>query len=299
MNVGIGYRPKLAPSLLARPHDVDFVEIVAESWRDRRELLALREIWPIVPHGVKLSLGSAEGIDPERARTLGTLARELRAPFVSEHIAFVHAGGRDIGHLTELPMTTEAVRVLARNVAVAKRALPDVPLLLENVARSFVWTTEHTMHEGEFHARVCEATGCDLLLDVANLYANARNAGVDPFALLATYPLDRVAMLHVAGGETKDGFYFDTHAHPVPEPVFALAAHVLARREVPVLLERDANLGDEAAIFGEVARLRENFGVPEALIAAQSKMAVTLTGTDQASPAIVRARGVLARKHSH
>jgi len=335
--VGIGYRRELAHALLARPDAVDFMEVVAEACREpaqRREATALAEVWPVVPHGVKLSLGSAEGIDEGRARDFGRLARELRAPVVSEHVSFVRAGGREIGHLTELPMTREAVAVVVRNVATLRRALPDVPLLLENVARAFVWAeTDHEMQEGEFHAAVAEATGCDLLLDVGNLYANAVNAGLDPFAVLASYPLDRVAMLHVAGGVFEHGFYFDTHGHPVPEPVFALVERVFALRgALPVLLERDADYDAHVAILKEAARLRDlgrdaplgsggteksekiakfakeklakSFAnsalFSDALALAQSRLAEELTVHDapHASPAVVRARGVLERKRA-
>lgn len=323
--VGIGYRRELAHALLARPETVDFVEVVAEACREpaqRREASALAEVWPVVPHGVKLSLGSAEGIDVGRARDFGRLARELRAPVVSEHVSFVRAGGREIGHLTELPMTREALNVVVRNAATLRRALPDVPLLLENVARAFVWAdADHEMGEGDFHAAVAEATGCDLLLDVGNLYANAINANQDPFAVLASYPLDRVAMLHVAGGVFERGFYFDTHGHAVPDPVFALVEKVFALRgPLPVLLERDADYDAHVAILSEVERLRaiarEAHGSTEArnrksspfqiselsrdLALAQSLLAEALTRPDpvDASPAIVRARGVLERKRA-
>src|SRR5688572_24237208 len=138
--VGIGFRPELSAGLLRAPHTVDFLEVVAESLYSRadwlREAIALREVWPVVPHGVKLSLASAEGVDLDRARKLGELARQLRAPMVTEHIALTRAGGREIGHLTAVPFTREAVSVVARNVAATRRFLPDVPFLLENIA----WT---------------------------------------------------------------------------------------------------------------------------------------------------------------
>ena len=321
---GIGYRRELAHALLAAPDAVDFVEVVAEACRDatsRREAIALAEVWPVVPHGVKLSVGSAEGIDLARARELGKLARELKAPLVSEHVSFVRAGGREIGHLTELPMTRAAVRVVARNVDALRRVLPDVPLLLENVARAFVWGDgDHEMEEGEFHAAVTEATGCDLLLDLGNLHANAVNAGLDPFAVLASYPLERVAMLHVAGGVLEDGFYFDTHAHAVPEAVFALVERVLGERDVPVLLERDGGYQAHAAIVAEARRLRACSGrapapasawprraplraagvAPAALVAAQARLAAQLTCAEagELSTAILRARSVLERKRA-
>ena len=193
----------------------------------RREARAIAELWPVVPHGVKLSLGSADGIDLDKARKLGALARELQAQAISEHVAMTRGGGREIGHLTALPFTREAVAVLARNVAAARRVLPDVPLLLENIAWTFRWP-EDALPEGEFYQEVVKATGCDLLLDVANLYANARNAGADPEKALLSYPLDRVAMVHVAGGAVEDGFYEDTHAHSVPDAVFDLLERLLA-----------------------------------------------------------------------
>jgi uncharacterized protein (UPF0276 family) len=257
--VGIGWRPELAGDLLATPDAVDLVEVLAEaaaSGPARREARAIAEAWPVAVHGVKLSLGSAEGIDLERAGRLGDLAREVRATCISEHIAFVRAGGIEIGHLTALPFTREAVAVVARNVAAARRRLPDVPLLLENVAWSFRWA-EDAMDEGDFHCEVAEATGCDLLLDVGNLYANALNAGRDPIRLLERYPLERVAMLHVAGGVLEDGFYFDSHAHPVSNSMFDLVAAALERvGEVPVVLERDGSFPPFAETHAELSRLR-------------------------------------------
>src|SRR5262245_24545504 len=228
--VAVGFRPELAADLLRAPEAVDFVEVVAETCfvqpSLRREACAASEIWPVVPHGLKLSLGSAEGVDLERGRRLGALARELRAPFISEHVAITRGGGREIGHLTPLPFTREAVRVLARNVGAVRRVLPDVPLLLENVAWTFRWPDD-AIPEGDFYREVVEATGCDLLLDVANLFANAVNAGQEPACALRSYPLDKVAMVHMAGGAPSDGFYLDTHAHAVPEEVFELLARAL------------------------------------------------------------------------
>jgi uncharacterized protein len=259
-SIGIGLRSEIAADLLARPEVVDFVEVVAETCfvqaHARREARALAERWPVVPHGVKLSLGSADGIDPERARMLGDLARELGAPLLSEHVAITRGGRHAIGHLTPTPRTPEAVRVIARNVAEARRHLPDLPLLLENIAWSLRWSGDE-MDEASFHAAIAEATGCDLLLDLGNLRANAYNEGKDPLSVLLAYPLERVAMVHLAGGVVEDGFYFDNHAAPVPVEVFSLLEALFARvGPVPVLLERDANFPpfDELAAELHAAR---------------------------------------------
>ncbi|WP_437488891.1 DUF692 domain-containing protein [Sorangium sp. So ce1014] len=332
--VGIGFRPEIAADLLAAPAAVDFVEVVAEacfsSPAARREASAIARIWPVVPHGVKLSLGSAAGVDLDRARRLGALCRELAAPVVSEHVAFVRGGGREIGHLTALPYTLEAARVVARNVAAARRALPDIPLLLENAARTLRFPDD-ALEEGSFYAEVAARTGCDLLLDVGNVYANAVNAGVDPGALVRSYPLDRVAMIHIAGGAREHGFYFDTHAHPVPAPVFALLAAVLARTgPVPILLERDGDFPPFAALADELATVRElaraapprpappasraaslqiSTGEPPAeapaLAAVQARVAELLIAPIEPSPAdvrpfaaeeVARSRAILQRK---
>jgi uncharacterized protein (UPF0276 family) len=258
--VGLGFRPEVAADLLRQPEIVDCVEVVADTcfaqpsaWR---EACAIAEILPVVPHGVKLSLGSASGVDLGRARGLGALARELRAEAVTEHVALTRAGECEIGHLTPLPFTRDSVRVVARNVASVRRVLPDVPFLLENIAWTFRWP-EDEMPEGAFYAQVAEATGCGLLLDVANLYANARNAGIAPSRALAEFPLDRVDMMHVAGGVLEHGFFLDTHAQAVPDAVFALVEAALAATgAVPVILERDDAFPPFAELASEIDHLR-------------------------------------------
>lgn len=328
--VGLGFRPEIGADLLRSPRVVDFVEVVAETCfvqpAARREAQALTELWPVVPHGVKLSLGSAEGIDAERARALGELARELRAPVISEHVAFVRSRDREIGHLTALPSTRAAVDVVCRNVDAARRLLPDVPLLLENVAWSFAWP-DPEMHEGDFHAEVARRTGCPLLFDVGNAYANAVNSGADPWAFARRFPLERVGMLHLAGGIREHGFYFDDHAHAVPEPVFELLERVLKSvGNVPILLERDALFPEFGELAAELARCRSaQRGLPPIRAAtrapellseadaaaraelelAQREAAHALTDVEEPAPkacarfgaeALARSRAILKRK---
>ncbi|MBK9263610.1 MAG: DUF692 domain-containing protein [Polyangiaceae bacterium] len=258
---GLGFREEIAADLLRFPNAVDFVEVVAESCyvkpAARREAKAVAEIWPVVPHGVKLSLGAAEGIDPARARALGALAKDLRAPVISEHVAFVRSGQREIGHLTALPFTRTAIAVVCRNVDRARRHLPDVPLLLENVAWTFQWP-ESEMAEGDFYSEIATRTGCSLLLDVGNLYANAINSGKNPITFAESFPLNRIGMIHLAGGILEHAFYFDDHAHAVADDVFALLQSVLAKTgPVPILIERDALFPPFCELRSEVDRCRE------------------------------------------
>lgn len=254
--VGLGYRRELAASLLTAPSAVDFVEIIAESCFASepmlREVQGLAEIWPVLPHGIKLSLGSADGIDEDHARRLGALCRQLRAPLISEHVAFTRGRRREIGHLTQLPLSRTAVAVVARNLGRVRRHLPDVPFLLENPAWTLRWSDDE-MDEGSFFHEIVAATGCDLLLDIANIYANATNSGQDPLTLLRSYPLSRVAMVHMAGGAWREGFYVDTHCHPTPPAVWQLLAELVRiRGPLPIILERDGRYPPWAELKGEL-----------------------------------------------
>jgi uncharacterized protein (UPF0276 family) len=232
--VGIGWREELA-GFVARHGRLGFAEVVAESLHPARPLpdglAALRDRGvPLVPHGVRLSLGSAEAPDPGRVRHLAALAERLGSPLVSEHVAFVRAGGLEAGHLLPVPRTREALDVLATNVRLAQADL-GVPLALEHVAALLEWPAPE-LDEAAFLTELLERTGALLLLDLANLHANARNHGGDALALLDALPLERIAYVHVAGGVERDGLYHDTHAHPTPHAVLDLVAEVCARTAV-------------------------------------------------------------------
>ena len=204
-----------------------------------------------MPHGVSLSLGGAEPLDRDRLRHLARLAESAGAPLVSEHIAFVRAGGLEAGHLLPLPRTKEAVELLVANVKEAQASLP-VPLALENIAALFAWPHAE-MDEAAFVAEILERTDALLLLDLANVYANARNLGQDPAEFLDRIPLECIAYVHVAGGADVHGVYHDTHAHDTPAAVLDLLAELCARIAVPgVLLERDDRFPADAKLYAEL-----------------------------------------------
>lgn len=256
LGLGIGWRPELA-LMIERRRDVGFVELVAENHMGPRGLPAavhqLRERGvTTVPHGVSLSLGSADLPDPARLAALARLTREFDAPLVSEHVAFVRAGGFDSGHLLPVPRTREALDIVVRNVRAAQAVLP-APLALENIASLFCWPGAE-MSEADFWNELLDRTGALMLLDVENLYAEWRNHGFDAEGFLDRLPLDRVAYVHVAGGVTgPDGLYHDTHAHPLPTPVLALLQRVCERHCPPgILLERDDHFPADAVLHDEL-----------------------------------------------
>jgi uncharacterized protein (UPF0276 family) len=261
LGLGIGWRPELALDI-ERRRDLGFVEIVAENIDPDAipaSLLKLREAGvQVIPHGISLSLGGAEPIDPARARRLADLARRLDSPLVSEHIAFVRAGEMEAGHLLPLPRTNAALRILIDNVKMARELL-DVPLALENISALFEWPGGE-MSDAEFVSRVVEETDTGLLLDVANVWANARNLDGNSIVFLRHLPLERVAYVHVAGGEERDGTYHDTHAAPVSRDILDLLAELCQMTSIPgVMLERDDHFPDSQQLNSELDAIASAF----------------------------------------
>ncbi len=263
--VGIGWRPEIAGVVAGLP-GLGFAEVVAESVHGHGPLpdglAGLRERGvPVVPHGVRLSLGGAEAVDADRVTRFAAVAERLGAPLASEHIAFVRAGGVEAGHLLPLPRTREAVAATTANVRRVQAEL-SVPLALEPIAALFDWPDDE-LTEAQFVTEILDATGALLLLDVANVYANARNRGADPVALLDELPLDRVAYVHVAGGAEHDGVYHDTHTDAVGPAVLDLLAELCARHRPPaVMLERDGRYPPAGQLRAELDAIAAAAGHP-------------------------------------
>ncbi|WP_106247071.1 DUF692 domain-containing protein [Allonocardiopsis opalescens] len=264
LGVGIGWRPEIAGFVAALP-GLRFTEVIAESVdadHPDPQLLALRERGvTVVPHGVRLSLGGAEPVRPERVALLADRAQLLEAPLVSEHIAFVRAGGLEAGHLLPVPRNRAALDVLADNIRRTTDALP-VPLAVEPIAALFDWP-DAEYDEAGFLTELLDRTDALLLLDVANVYANARNRGEDPLDLIERLPLERIAYCHVAGGDDREGVYHDTHSHPVPPEVFGLVRELCARHRPPgLMIERDGAYPSAAELRGELDALADAAGLP-------------------------------------
>lgn len=259
LGLGIGWRPELA-LLCERRADLGFVEITVENFEEGaplpRSLQRLRERGVVViPHGISLSLGGAEPLDQARVDRFARMAEQCAAPLVSEHIAFVRAGGVEIGHLTPIPRTRASVDALVTNVRRVRRTL-GVPLALENIAALFDWP-DAEMDEREFVRAILDESGAMLLVDVSNLHANACNLGADTDALLAALPLERIAYCHVGGGAERDGLYMDTHTDPVPAAAIELLRQLSAIARPPgAMLERDGNFPSDADTNRELDAIR-------------------------------------------
>ncbi|GJF32883.1 hypothetical protein KNE206_55830 [Kitasatospora sp. NE20-6] len=258
LGVGIGWRAEIDTAVEQLP-GIDWVEVVAENvcpGHLPRSLEVLRERGvTVVPHGVSLGIGGAEPPELPRLARLAEVAAAVGAPLVTEHLAFVRAGGMEAGHLLPVPRSWDALRVVAENVRIAQAELP-VPLALENIAAHLAWPDDE-LTEGEFLAELVERTGVRLLVDVANLHTNRVNLGLDVTAELARLPLEALAYVHVAGGVERDGVWHDTHAHPVTGPVLDVLAELCGRAVPPgVLLERDDAYPPPSELAGELAAIR-------------------------------------------
>ncbi len=265
LGTGIGWRPEIADAVERMP-GIDWVEAVAENVCPGHLPESLRRLRErgvtVVPHGVSLGLGGADRPDEGRLAALAERVEALGSPLVTEHIAFVRAGGAltasphlEAGHLLPVPRTRDALDVLCENVRIAQEALP-VPLAVENIAALISWPGEE-MTEGQFLYELADRTGVRLLIDVANLHTNHVNRGEDPAKALAELPLEAIAYVHVAGGFERDGVWHDSHAHPVPEPVLDILTDLASRVSPPgVLLERDENFPAPAELEGELAAIR-------------------------------------------
>ncbi|MFD9072577.1 DUF692 domain-containing protein [Streptomyces lasiicapitis] len=288
LGTGIGWRPEIADAVERMP-GIDWVEAVAENVCPGHlpdSLVRLRERGvTVVPHGVSLGLGGAERPDQARLTALAERAEALGSPLVTEHIAFVRAGGAltasqhlEAGHLLPVPRTRDALAVLCENVRIAQDALP-VPLAVENIAALISWPGEE-MTEGQFLYELVERTGVRLLIDVANLHTNHVNRGEDPARALDELPVEAIAYVHVAGGFERDGVWHDSHAHPVTRPVLDILADLAARTRPPgVLLERDENFPEEGDLERELDAIKET------VASASPKAASTASTVSTASKA--------------
>lgn len=260
LGVGLGYRPLFCGELFLHAPKVDFLEIIAEHYLDmtaekEAELSLLETHFTLIPHAICLSLGSADGIDPIYLDKLAHLIKRLNPPWWSEHICFSHAGGRDIGHLTPMPFTSEAVNCLVNNIAHVKARI-DTPLILENIAYLVAWPNAE-MSEAAFIRAVLERSDCGLLLDVMNLYANALNHGYEANAFLEQIPLERVVQLHFVGGHWHQETLIDSHSQTTHPEVWTLIQQILKKvRPKGLILERDTHIPPLRELLAELETAR-------------------------------------------
>jgi uncharacterized protein len=246
LGIGLGLRTVHYAHLLEHWPDVGWFEIISENYMQTagRPLYFLDQIaerYPIVMHGVSMSIGSTDELDMGYLGELKALRDRTRALWVSDHLCWTGVAGRNTHDLLPLPYTEEALRHTAERVRRVQDFL-GTPLLLENPS-SYAEFASSSMTEWEFLARLSEEADCGLLLDVNNIYVSAYNHGLDPADYLNGIPFDRVAQMHVAGHTHQGTHIVDTHIGPVIGRVWELAREAYGRAPgTSVLLEWDAEI---------------------------------------------------------
>ena len=266
LGLGLGLRTVHYQHILDHNPSVDWFEVISENYidsggRPRYVLEQVAERYPIVMHGVSLSIGSTDPVNFEYLNKLRDLARVTKALWVSDHVCWTGVAGRNTHDLLPIPYTEQALAHVIDRIRVVQDVL-ERPLVLENPS-TYVTFADSTMPEAEFLTRMTEATGCGLLLDVNNVYVSCFNHDQDPFEFLRSIPHERVVQFHLAGHTNCVTHLIDTHDGRVINPVWDLyrLAHQLTGG-VSTLLEWDARIPPFPVVHAEVLKAR-NYMVSE------------------------------------
>lgn len=261
LGLGVGLRTPHFRHLLEHRPAVDWLEVISENFLDshgrpRYVLEQLTEHYPIVMHGVSLSIGGTDPLDFEYLRKLKSLADSVRARWVSDHLCWTGVAGRNTHDLLPLPLNEESLAHTVARVREVQDFL-ERPLVIENPS-SYVTFRSSTLSEWEFLTRLCEAADCRLLLDVNNVYVSSVNHDFDPLEYVRHVPHERVVQFHLAGHTACRTHLVDTHDGPVIDPVWSLyrEAHRLTGGAA-TLLEWDARIPEFPVVHAEVLKAGE------------------------------------------
>jgi uncharacterized protein (UPF0276 family) len=246
LGFGLGLRVDHYQAILADNPRIDWFEALTENYlipggKPLHYLMRIRERYPMVLHGVSMSIGSTQPLDYAYLAQLKALAARVEPAWISDHLCWTGIAGRNMHDLLPLPYTEEALA----NVVERVRTVQDVlgrRILLENVS-SYVTYRDSQLSEWEFLREVAQRADCLLLLDVNNIYVSSVNHEFDPLDYLQAIPVDRVQQIHLAGHENHGDYLIDTHDHPVSDPVWELYDAAVRRfGSVSTMIERDDNI---------------------------------------------------------
>ncbi|WNF46808.1 DUF692 domain-containing protein [Pseudomonas sp. SG20056] len=260
LGFGLGLRSTYYQAILEQRPAIDWFEIVSENYlvaggKALYFLDAIGEQYPLVMHGVSLSIGGPHELDRDYLRQLKHLAARVQPAWISDHLCWSRGNAHQLHDLLPLPYTEESLQHVAARV----RQVQDVierPLVLENVS-SYLRCADDQFSEWQFLAALSELSGCELLLDVNNVYVSARNHGFDAWTFISSLPKQRIRQLHLAGHSDYGSYLIDTHDQPVSDPVWQLYQRTLQHLgPVSTLLERDDHFPDLDVLLDELNTAR-------------------------------------------
>jgi uncharacterized protein (UPF0276 family) len=261
LGFGLGLRVDHYEAILAGQPPVDWFEALTENYlvpggKPLDNLMRIRDRYPMVMHGVSLSIGSTQPLDRNYLAQVKALAARLEPHWVSDHLCWTGIAGRNMHDLLPLPYTEEALANVVERVRTVQDFLGR-RILLENVS-SYVTYRDSQLTEWDFLREIAQRADCLILLDVNNIYVSSVNHEFDPLDYLNAIPADRVQQIHLAGHENHGDYLIDTHDHPVPDPVWELYGAALRRfGSVSTMIERDANIPPLEELCAELDAARQ------------------------------------------
>lgn len=241
--------------------NVQWLEIISENYmvdggKPLHFLDLFKERYPLVMHGVSLSIGSTDDLDQEYLKKLKTLIQRVNPAWISDHLCWTGVDHRNMHDLLPMPYTEEALKHLTNKVLQVQDYL-NRPLVLENVS-SYIKFAHDEMQEWEFIVELVKRTDCYLLLDVNNVYVSSVNHGFAPTTYIDAIPQDKVAQIHLAGHEKHNEYIIDTHDHPICQEVFDLYAYTLKKMGMkPTMIERDDHIPPLNELLEELEQVKQ------------------------------------------
>jgi uncharacterized protein (UPF0276 family) len=260
LGVGVGLRIPHYETIFSQWPAVDWFEIISENFmvaggRPMANLERALSRYRLVQHGVSLSIGSTDPLDRDYLARLKELRRRTESPWLSDHLCWTGAAGKNLHDLLPLPYTEEAIRHVAGRVRQVMDAI-EAPFLLENVS-SYLTYTQSAMTEWEFLTAVAEEADCGLLLDVNNIFVSSFNHGFDPMQYVENVPHRRVAQIHLAGHSRFERYILDTHSAPVIDEVWRLYRRAIELcGSVSTLIEWDDDIPPFETLLAEADEAR-------------------------------------------
>lgn len=257
---GLGLRPVHYHNFLEQNPRVDWLEIISENYmvpggKPLYYLDAIRRDYPMVMHGVSLSIGSTAPLNQDYLRDLKGLINRVQPGWISDHICWTGVDHANLHDLLPMPGTEAALQHLTNRIAQVQEYLGQ-QIVLEN-ASTYVQFRGDEMPEWEFVAELAKRSGCGLLLDVNNVYVSAVNHGFDPRRYIDAIPAKFVKQIHLAGHEDHGDYIIDTHDHPIVDAVFDLYRYTLEQIGwVPTMVERDDNIPALAELLAELDQVK-------------------------------------------
>jgi uncharacterized protein len=264
LGIGLGLRTPHFSHILQHWPAVDWFEIISENFidsggRPRYILDQMAERYPLVMHGVSLSIGSADPLNFDYLARLKALATAIRPRWISDHLCWTGVAGMNTHDLLPIPLNEPTLQHVTERILIVQDYL-EQKLVLENPS-SYITFTQSTLSEWEFLTRLTETTGCGLLLDVNNVYVSSKNHDFDPYEYIQSLPHERIVQFHLAGHTDCGTHLIDTHDGPVIDPVWHLYRRVQSLTgHVPTLLEWDAKIPPFPVLHAEALKAQEWIG---------------------------------------